>query len=299
MFELKRESFQLVPAIAVQISRYVTDDQPGWVECHLMDSSGLLHTFIEKAPVVSPENLSINSNCPRPGFIGCHIEAEWTNEAGQALCRVNTEVPWGVASTAGLTRFTLFSSDVVRGDPWAMRIDPAQPEDAHAVAEIHVSAWRAAYASILSAEYLASLSVEQREAMWRKCIAAGEPELLVAKRQGAVVGWLSFGASRGEGAPKSEAEVWALYVAPECWSTGAGRQLWLRARGLMRDRGFTTCSLWVFPQNERAIRFYRAAGFVADARPAQVFELGGRQLQEVRYVCSLGDAGNGEQAAPP
>ncbi len=168
-----------------------------------------------------------------------------------------------------------------------MQIDPAQPGDARAVAEIHVNAWRAAYASILSAEYLASLSVDQREAMWRKCIAAGAPELLVAKRHGAVVGWLSFSASRGEGVPKSEAEVWALYVAPEYWSTGAGRQLWLRARGLMRDRGFTNCSLWVFPQNERAIRFYRAAGFVADALPPQAFELGGRQLQEVRYVCRL------------
>jgi RimJ/RimL family protein N-acetyltransferase len=58
----------------------------------------------------------------------------------------------------------------------------------------------------------------------------------------------------------------------------------------MRDRGFTTCSLWVFPQNERAIRFYRAAGFVPDAGPPQAFELGGRQLQEVRYVCRLDDA---------
>ncbi len=181
----------------------------------------------------------------------------------------------------------------------SMQLGHAQSGDARAVAEIHVNAWRAAYASVLSADHLASLSVEAREAMWRQCIAAGEPELLVAKRHGAVVGWLSFGASRGEAVPQSEAEVWALYVAPASWSTGAGRQLWLRARELMRDHGFTTCSLWVFPQNERAIRFYRAAGFVADARPPQSFELGGRQLQEVRYVCRLDDAGNGDRAALP
>lgn len=181
----------------------------------------------------------------------------------------------------------------------SMQIDHAQSGDARTVADIHVNAWRAAYASVLSAEYLASLSVDAREAMWRQCIAAGEPALLVAKHHGAVVGWLSFGASRGEGAPPSEGEVWALYVAPACWSTGAGRQLWLRALELMRDRGFTTCCLWVFPQNERAIRFYRAAGFVADARPPQSFELGGRQLQEVRYVCRMDGAGSGDQAAPP
>jgi hypothetical protein len=43
----------------------------------------------------------------------------------------------------------------------------------------------------------------------------------------------------------------------------------------------------VFPQNERAIRFYRAAGFVADPSPPKTVELAGQQLQEVRYASRL------------
>jgi L-amino acid N-acyltransferase YncA len=168
-----------------------------------------------------------------------------------------------------------------------MQVVHAALEDARAVAEIHVMTWRSAYASILPAAYLASLSVERREAMWSECIAAGTPELLVAKDRDSIQGWLNFGPSRDEGASRTEAEVWAIYVAPEFWSTGTGRKLWLRAKGLMLEQGFRSCSLWVFPQNARAIKFYCAVGFVPDPAPPKSFELGGTQLEEVRYVCQL------------
>jgi L-amino acid N-acyltransferase YncA len=168
-----------------------------------------------------------------------------------------------------------------------MQVAHAAPEDARAVAEIHVDTWRTAYESIVPADYLASLSVEHREAMWGECIATGEPELLVAKDAGVVRGWLSFGQCRDEGSPKTEAEVWAIYVATSAWSTGAGRLLWLRARELMLAQGFTSCSLWVFPQNDRAIKFYRSAGFTHDGSAPKSFELGGTQLQEVRFVSQL------------
>jgi L-amino acid N-acyltransferase YncA len=168
-----------------------------------------------------------------------------------------------------------------------MEITHALPEDARAVAEIHVNTWRAAYASIVSAEYLASQSVERRQAWWSQCIAAGTPELLVAKDNGVVHGWLNFSTSRDDNTHKDEAEIWAVYVAPAFWSTGTGRLLWLRAKELMLAQGFKSCSLWVFPKNSRAIKFYQAAGFVADSSPPKNFELGGQQLQEVRYVCQL------------
>lgn len=168
-----------------------------------------------------------------------------------------------------------------------MKIDRATLEDVRAVAEIHVQAWRAAYAHILSGDYLASLSVEQREAMWRRTVESGQPDLLVAKENEAVIGWVSFGACRDKDAPASQAEVWAIYVAPSIWSKGVGRQLWHRTRQALLERSFGTCSLWVFPENERAIRFYQSLGFVADDLPPQQFELAGQQLREVCYVCRI------------
>ena len=168
-----------------------------------------------------------------------------------------------------------------------MQVTHATLEDARTVAEIHVLSWQSAYKSILPAEYLASLSVERREEWWKKCIVAGTPELLVAKSDGAVRGWLNFGACRDEDSTPSIAEVWALYVSPESWSTGTGRTLWLRARELMLEQDFKSCRLWVFPQNSRAIKFYQTAGFIRDSSPPKSFELAGRQLQEVRYAYQL------------
>jgi L-amino acid N-acyltransferase YncA len=168
-----------------------------------------------------------------------------------------------------------------------MNVSPAIAEDARAIAEIHVEAWRTAYVGIVPADYLASLSVDKREEMWSACIAAGKPELLVAKADGVVTGWLSFGRCRDEGSADTQAEVWAIYVRPAAWSSGAGRSLWLRARELMRAQGFESCSLWVLAQNERAIRFYGAAGFVQDGEPPKTFVLGGAQLQEMQMVAGL------------
>ena len=168
-----------------------------------------------------------------------------------------------------------------------MHITPARLEDARQVAEIHVTTWQAAYQGILPAEYLASLSVDQREAMWRESIAKGLPELLVAKVDGGVVGWVAFGPRRDEGSPPDSAEVWAIYVAPSSWSSGVGRMLWRRAQARMLEQGFKTVRAWVFTQNARAIRFYRAAGFAPDLSSVKEFELGGEQVSEIRYARAL------------
>ena len=53
------------------------------------------------------------------------------------------------------------------------------------------------------------------------------------------------------------------------------------------EQGFKTVSAWVFTQNARAIKFYRAAGFAPDLSSVKEFELGGKQLQEIRYARRL------------
>ena len=60
--------------------------------------------------------------------------------------------------------------------------------------------------------------------------------------------------------------------------------LWLDARQRMFAEGYKTVSLWVIAGNERAIRFYERAGFVAEVGSRKRFELGGAKLEEIRYV---------------
>jgi ribosomal protein S18 acetylase RimI-like enzyme len=168
-----------------------------------------------------------------------------------------------------------------------MHIEPATPEDAHAIAEIHVLTWRAVYQDIVPAEYLATLSVEKREALWRESVTEGTPELWVARIEARIIGWVAFGPCRDEGASPQAGEVWAIYVAPSHWSSGVGRALWLGARERLQQRGYKSVSLWVLAENSRAIKFYLNAGFAPDLSSIKELTLAGKPLKEVRYEVEI------------
>ena len=165
-----------------------------------------------------------------------------------------------------------------------MRVAAALAEDLHDVAAVHVASWQSAYQSMLPSEYLASLSVDTREAVWRQILAEGRSELLVATDGAAVVGFVSFGPCRDEAAPLDRGEVWAIYVAPSAWGTGVGKALWCVASERLKAQGFRSVSLWVLDGNERATRFYSAAGFNVEAGSEKEFEIGGATVREVKMV---------------
>lgn len=165
-----------------------------------------------------------------------------------------------------------------------MRIEPAILEDARAIAEINVLGWRTAYESFVPAEYLATLSIEQREAHWREVIAAGAPEVLVAREEGGVCGWVAFGDCRDE---EDAGEIHAIYVMPSHWSRGVGRALLSSARERLRQLEYRKIILWVFAENARAIRFYRAASFAPDLSSTKEVMFWGKPLKEYRFYCEI------------
>ncbi|KRC30488.1 GNAT family N-acetyltransferase [Acidovorax sp. Root219] len=173
-----------------------------------------------------------------------------------------------------------------------MRIRPAQPDDAAAIARIHVAAWQAAYAGIIDAAYLAALSTAQRETYWAQAIVQGRPRLLLAQDgDGAVAGWIAFGDCRDKDAPATRGEIWAIYVDPARWSQGVGQALWQQAREWLLEQGKADASLWVLASNQRAIRFYAALGFVPDPGSDRTITVAGAPIGEVRQVCPLAQGG--------
>jgi hypothetical protein len=91
--------------LTVTIERFVADWFPGVVACSLVDAVGLVHVFYEKVPVVSREHLVASSVYPRVGSIAGHVVGRRRAADGRALVTVDTDLPWGVASLAGQTRF--------------------------------------------------------------------------------------------------------------------------------------------------------------------------------------------------
>ena len=74
-------------------------------------------------------------------------------------------------------------------------------------------------------------------------------------------------------------EIYAIYVHPDAWSTGAGRALMTAA---LDDLGAGPVVLWVLTVNRRAQRFYRLAGFRPDGTE-KLADMPDGQLPEIRY----------------
>lgn len=166
----------------------------------------------------------------------------------------------------------------------------AVPDDAPAIADVHVRSWRQAYRGIVPDAVLDGLSVERRTAFWRESLAQGAPEVWVAEDAAeGIVGWVAFAASRDADAAPGTGEVRAIYVLEGFWSAGVGRALWSTARLRLAEGGFSSATLWVLAENARAIRFYRAAGFGPAGGPGSHKQSahGGAVLHEVRYAASL------------
>ncbi|MET9672096.1 GNAT family N-acetyltransferase [Streptomyces sp. NPDC006482] len=167
-------------------------------------------------------------------------------------------------------------------------IREAVPEDAAALASVHVQSWRAAYRDLLPGPYLDALDPEERTVVWRDRLAAPDrPTVLLATgADGRVVAFSCFRAWADEesvaSGPATTAELAALYALPEVWGTGVGRELLTVSTEVLVTAGFRSAVLWVFAGNARGRRFYEAAGWRPDGAVAHDVT-GGRELPELRY----------------
>jgi ribosomal protein S18 acetylase RimI-like enzyme len=163
----------------------------------------------------------------------------------------------------------------------------AVPEDARAIAEVHVRSWRVAYQGLMPDDVLEGLSVEDRAQFWRG--AAGmEPEsggLFVAAAGADVLGFCAFATpGRDDDAVDRVAEIGAIYVDPATWRAGVGSALMEAALTELRANGWRSVTLWVLADNRQARKFYARFGFEPDGAEMRE-ERSGRN--EVRLLASL------------
>jgi ribosomal protein S18 acetylase RimI-like enzyme len=159
-----------------------------------------------------------------------------------------------------------------------VHIRPASPDDALAIETIRVNGWRSAYRHVFPAADLDALSIDAER--WRSRLHVPPPgwSTVVCEDAGRVVGFASTGPSRDE---DEIGELYAIYVDPEAWSTGAGRALMTAAEERLAAE-WTAALLWVLEENPRARGFYERAGWAPDGvRKAE--ERFGVRAPEVRY----------------
>ena len=159
-----------------------------------------------------------------------------------------------------------------------MHIRPASPDDALAIETIRVSGWRSAYRHVFPAADLDALPIDAER--WRSRLHVPPPgwSTVVCEDDGRVVGFASTGPSRDE---DEIGELYAIYVDPDAWSTGAGRALMGAAEERLAAE-WDAALLWVLEENPRARGFYERAGWAPDGvRKAE--ERFGVLAPEVRY----------------
>lgn len=144
-----------------------------------------------------------------------------------------------------------------------MLIRDARGGDEPAVADVHVRAWKTAYAGLIPQDYLDSLTPADRIPGYRFGAEGPAVPRTILALDGSLLGFATFGASRDADAA-SAGELYALYVDPDRWRTGAGRALLAATRAGLLAAGHAEAILWVLRGNDRAARFYEADGWHRD-----------------------------------
>jgi GNAT superfamily N-acetyltransferase len=150
----------------------------------------------------------------------------------------------------------------VMRDLESCRIVRGRPEDAAAIARVHIDAWRSAYHGILTDAFLNGFSQSSRHEMWCDILSHLRSRTHVAVCDARIAGFVSIGYSGVDEVPLvgRVGMLFALYVHPDMWWRRIGTEL-LRASLSDPLHEFRELFLWVFAGNVRARRFYGFRGF--------------------------------------
>ena len=141
-----------------------------------------------------------------------------------------------------------------------MHMREAVEADARAMARVHVESWRTTYRGIVPDDYLASLSVDEREGRWQRILAyPGESRSFVSEDNAdAIFGFASGGPDR-DGDPDFAGELWSIYLLASHQHRGAGAALVARVAEDLIERGLRSMLVWVLAENPYR-RFYEKLG---------------------------------------
>src|SRR5258706_15371583 len=165
--------------------------------------------------------------------------------------------------------------------PANLVIRSAGPEDAAAIADVHVRTWQSAYQGIINAEFLQSLSMENHERYWRKWLFTKDQPAFsfVAELDGLIVGFVNAGPERS-GDPLYKGEVNAIYIHRNVQKQGIGRKLIGATVSEFRKRAIASMLIWVLADNPSR-KFYEALG--GKYLREQDIEIGTQILSEAAY----------------
>lgn len=160
-----------------------------------------------------------------------------------------------------------------------MNVRRAEPEDAEAIAQVHLASWKTTYPGVIPQEYIDSLRVEDGTTRWKTRIEEQAATVLVSEDEAGIFGFAAGGKPLHpvEG---YDAELYAIYLLASHQGRGAGRELVRMLADILAQQGFRTMLVWALTENS-ACGFYQRLGGVLAGE--QTIEIGGKVLPEVAF----------------
>jgi len=161
-------------------------------------------------------------------------------------------------------------------------IRQAGPDDAAAIAGLHAASWQAHYRGILPDRYLDHDGPAERVTYWKGVLATGAGDknrILVAEVDGVLAGFIAVYRDKE---PDIDALIDNLHVRSDQQGSGLGRRLIAAGIEPLIAKGAVSACLWVFDDNDAAIRFYARLGGVADKHGIDAFA--GANAPDTRIV---------------
>ena len=169
----------------------------------------------------------------------------------------------------------------------------AWPDDARAIAEVQVAAWREGYSGVLPTEVLDSFDPGAFAEAWQASVAKprdARERVLVALERNTVRGFAVTGpTSDPDGDPVADGEILELTVDPEQTRRGHGSRLVQAcADTLLADR-FTTALVWLNTGDDVRRAFLTSAGWAPDGahRELDLHGDGSVRVKQVRLHTDL------------
>jgi ribosomal protein S18 acetylase RimI-like enzyme len=144
----------------------------------------------------------------------------------------------------------------------------AWPQDAEAIADVQLAAWRRSYAGVLPDEVLAGLDRDSLVRAWREEIsrpAEARQRILVALDAEVIVGYvLTAPAADPDCDPAVDGEIDDLTVHSDHEKSGHGSRLLHAAVDTLRADRFARAIVWLTSTDDARRAFLTESGWAAD-----------------------------------
>lgn len=152
---------------------------------------------------------------------------------------------------------------VKEGIAMEIRIRLATPKDAKTMGEIHHHSWEKAYENLMSSDYIRQKFPTTME-LYQKTLFENNDTQYVLEYNEIPVGIMCVDLPYGEEKDTTILELHRLYIHPDYWHMGIGTIAINFAFNKAKNSGIKKMIVWVFENNNIAVKFYEAFGFYQD-----------------------------------